>query len=424
MKGYVVNRYFICLECLVLIVLENLIFSADALRVVASNTTWGVTLKDFVPDFERDTGFPVNLEVFGEEQLQQRLMVEFSSGTSSIDVFMTRPPQEGRMMQKNGWYEDLMNFIRNDPEYDIDDYTSGSIQSTRINGVQTSIPVINECEVVFYRKDLFEAAGLKPPETFEDVERIAAKLTDRTKEMYGFMGRGQRSPLVTQFASFFYSCGADWFDQNTGTATLNPPEALEAYEFYGRMLRLYGPEGILNMSWPHCVAVFQQGKCAMYFDSNTLYRMLMDPQKSQVGDKTGVALFPAGPKGRRIYDSTGWAIAMYSRSRNKELAWKFIRYMTDKERTLISQGVHANPGARKSAYANPEGTKNFPPDWVKAVSDTAPYGVGYDRPLVTAVSEVRDFIGTVVMAAIEGRDFKSEADKANKAFQDILNREK
>jgi multiple sugar transport system substrate-binding protein len=190
------------------------------------------------------------------------------------------------------------------------------------------------------------------------------------------------------------------------------------------MLRLYGPEGILNMSWPQCVAVFQQGKCAMYFDSNTLYRMLMDPKNSLVGDKTGVALFPAGPKGRRIYDSTGWAVAMYSGSRNKELAWKFIRYVTDKERTLISQGVHANPGARKSAYANPEGSGNFPPDWVKAVSDTAPYGVGYDRPLVTAVSEVRDFIGAVVMAAIEGRDFKSEADKANKAFQDILDREK
>ncbi|MDR1535514.1 MAG: sugar ABC transporter substrate-binding protein [Planctomycetota bacterium] len=417
------KKYFACLGWLLIVVPLETIYSGDALRVVASNTTWGVTLKDFVPDFEKDSGIRVNLEVFGEEQLQQRLMVEFSSGTSDIDVFMTRPPQEGRMMQKNGWYEDLMSFIRDDPEYDMDDYTPGSIQSTRINGVQTSIPVINECEVLFYRKDLFEEAGLEPPETFAEVEKIAAKFTDRDKEIYGFMARGQRSPLVTQFSSFFYSFGADWFNQDTKTATLNTPEALAAYEFYGRMLRLYGPEGILNMSWPQCVAIFQQGKCAMYFDSNTLYRMLMDPKNSQVGDRTGVALFPSSPNGRRIYDSTGWAIAMYSGSRNKEVAWKFIRYMTDKARTLISQGTHANPGARKSAYANPEGSRNFPPDWVKAVRDTAPYGVGYDRPLVTAVSEARDFIGTVVMAAIEGRDFKFEAEKANKAFQEILDRE-
>ena len=399
------------------------VFSGETIRVVASNTTWGETMKLLVPDFEKDTGIKVNLEVYGEDQLQQKLMVEFATGNSSIDVFMTRPPQEGRMMQKNGWYEDLMNFIKDDPEYDFDDFTVGSIQSTKINGIQTSIPVINECEVLFYRKDLLEAAGLKPPTTFEEIEQAAAKLTDRKNEMYGFLARGQRSPLITQFSSFLYSFGGDWFDRQAMKASINTPEALAAIEFYGRMLRLYGPEGILNMSWPQCSAIFQQGKGAMYFDSNTLYRILLDPKNSTVADKTGVALFPAGPKGRRVYDSTGWAIAMHKGSSKKETAWKFIRYMTDKKRTVITQGVHANPGARKSAYQVPDGVKAFPPDWVEAVSSTAPYGVGYDRPLVTAVSEVRDIIGTVVMTSIEGKDYKAAAERANQLFQEILDKE-
>lgn len=46
-----------------------------------------------------------------------------------------------------------------------------------------------------------------------------------------------------------------------------------------------------------------------------------------------------------------------------------------------------------------------------------------DKPLVAAVGQARDIIGEAVTAAIEGKDYKSAADKANASLQQLLDRE-
>ncbi len=398
--------------------------AGETIRVVLSQTPWGESLKLVIPDFEKETGIKVEAEHYGDEQILQKLSVEFAAGRSTVDVFMTRPPQDAKMMLRNGWYEDLTPYFKDDADYDIGDYFDTSIRATRFDGFQTSIPVNNECEVMFYRKDLFEKAGLKIPDTMAEVEAAAKKLTDRPNEIYGFLARGMQNPLITQFSSFLYGFGADWFDQKTMTATVNTPEALAAIDFFGRMQRLYAPPGATNISWPQCLAIFQQGKAAMFFDSCNMYRQLTDPAASKVWDKTGTAIFPAGPAGRKMYVSHGYGIAIYKQSAHKQAAWKFIRYMTDKKRTVLLQGEYANPCSRKSAYQDPAGVKKFPADWVKAVNDSTQYGVGYDRPMVTAVAEARDMIGAAVVKSIEGGDYKAAADRANQQFQELLNREK
>jgi len=52
------------------------------------------------------------------------------------------------------------------------------------------------------------------------------------------------------------------------------------------------------MSWPQAVAVFAQGKAALYTDADSISENVLNPTKSTVADKTGVAPFPAGPRGR------------------------------------------------------------------------------------------------------------------------------
>ena len=61
-----------------------------------------------------------------------------------------------------------------------------------------------------------------------------------------------------------------------------------------------------------------------------------------------------------------------------------------------------------SVWDDPAGTASFPADWVKAVAASGD-GRGYDRPLVTAVTEARDIIGGAVVTAIEGGDFTAAA---------------
>ncbi len=395
-------------------------YAGTTLRLVGANHPWQVAITPLLAEFEAATGIKVNFEAYGEDQLNQRLTTEFTAGSSDIDVFMQRPLQEARVMQMNGWYEDLAACV-SDPDYDFEDLADGAVGTTTVNGVLTGIPIVTEQEVLYYRKDLLEAAGLSVPTTLDELKAAAEALTDKDNEMYGFVARGQRSPLVTQFSSFLYSMGGDWFDENR-QATINTPEALAAIDLYATMLREYGPPGVLNMSWPQAVAIFAQGNAALYTDASSIYANVLDPELSTVADKTGVAVFPAGPAGSIMYNVTSWGLAMYSGSQNKDAACEFIKWATSKEIVLKTQGEGAVPGARESVWADPAGAAAFPADWVEAVAASA-NGRGYDRPLVTAVTEARDIIGGAVNVAIEGGDFTAAANEANAQFQALLDSE-
>ena len=395
-------------------------YASVTLRLVGANHPWQVAITPMLADFEAQTGIKVNFEALGEDQLNQKLTTEFTAGNSDIDVFMQRPLQDARVMQLNGWYEDLTNCV-SDPDYDFADFADGAVGTTTVNGVLTGVPIVTEQEVLYYRKDLLEAAGLEVPKTLDELKAAAEILTDRNSEMYGFVARGQRSPLVTQFSSFLYSMGGDWFDENR-QATINTPEALAAIDLYGTLLREYGPPGVLNMSWPQAVAIFAQGNAALYTDASSIYSNMLDPEKSAVADKTGVAVFPAGPAGSIMYNVTSWGLSMHSGSRNKEAACEFIKWATSKEVVSKTQGEGAVPGARESVWASPAGSAAFPADWVEAVAASA-NGRGYDRPLVIAVTQARDIIGGAVTVAIEGGDYVAAANDANAQFQALLDSE-
>jgi len=395
-------------------------YAGTTLRLVGANHPWQVAIEPMLAEFEAATGIKVNFEAYGEDQLNQKLTTEFTAGGSDIDVFMQRPLQEARVMQMNGWYEDLANCV-SDPDYDFADFADGAVGTEMVDGVLTGVPIVTEAEVLYYRKDLLEAAGIAVPTTLDELKAAAEALTDKDNEMYGFVARGQRSPLVTQFSSFLYSSGGDWFDADR-QATINTPEALAAIDLYGTLLREYGPPGVLNMSWPQAVAIFAQGNAAMYTDASSIYANVLDPELSAVADKTGVAVFPAGPAGPIMYNVTSWGLAIPSGSQNKEAACEFIKWATSKDIVLKTQGEGAVPGARDSVWADPAGSAAFPADWVTAVAASS-NGRGYDRPLVTAVTEARDIIGGAVTVSIEGGDFETAANDANAQFQALLDGE-
>lgn len=395
-------------------------FKGTTIRLVGANHPWMDAIKPLLPEFETKTGIKVAAEAYGEDQLTQKLTTEFTAGGSDIDVIMQRPLQEARVMKKNGWYEDLTKYAQ-DPAYDFKDFQSGAVDTETVDKFLTGIPIVTEQEILYYRKDLLEAAGLKVPTTIDELMAAAAKLTDKSKGMYGFVARGQRSPLITQFSSYLYSFGGDWNDKS-GKATFDSPEALKAIDTYGTLLRQYGPPGVLNMSWPQAVAVFAQGKVALYTDASAIFNNVLDPKYSQVAGKTGVAKFPSGPSGSVPYSICSWGLAMYSGSQKKGAAWEFIKWATSKEVALKTMEAKV-PGARQSVWDDPKGTANFPKDWVTAVQASAK-GRAYDRPLVTEVGQARDILGQAVVTAIEGGDYKAAAQRANQDYQTLLDSEK
>jgi multiple sugar transport system substrate-binding protein len=395
-------------------------YAGTEIRLIMATHPWLDTIREMLPEFEEKTGIKVQVESYSQEQTSQKISVELVGKSSSLDVIFIRPLDETKLFGRNGWLEPLESYVANDPAYDLDDFIPSALDTARYQGELLGIPITTEREILYYRKDLFEQRGLSVPTTMEELREVAAALHDPANNLYGFASRGRKNVAVTQFAGYLYSFGGQF--QDGDTATLNTPEALAAYEFYGDMLRNYGPPGAVNMHWTEIAAAFAQGQIAMFTDADAIYTNVADPEKSTVSDQVGYAMFPAGPAGAKPYNVASGALAISKFSQKKEAAAEFIKWATSKEIVLRTQAA-GNPGARQSVWNDPESTKNYPADLVEVINKTAEIGVGVDRPQVINVGEARDLISEPITAAIMGLDIKEAADRAQQAFQELIDRE-
>lgn len=392
----------------------------STLRVVLANHPWTDTIKTLIPEFEKAYKVKVNVESYEENQLTPKLTIEFTSGASSVDVFMTRPLQEGRLFFKNKWYNQLNSYInKKDPAWNWNDYPSSAVQAVTINKKIYAVPLVTEWQVVFYRKDLFEKAKIAPPTTLEELEAAAKALHNPEEEMYGIVSRGQRAAAVTQFSSYLYAFGGDFI--KNGRCVLDTPNAIRAFKYYGKLLHNYGPPGVTNMSWPQAQALFASGKAAMWTDASVLIAGLLN-DKSKVANKIGVAVFPAGPAGSHPFMVIPWALSMSNQSKAKKDAWKFIKWASSGEVCKKAQ-LAGNTMSRNSVWNDPAVMAKTNPDLIMTAKKTGSIATPYDRPLMTAVVEARDAIGDVIVKAIEtggNGDIESAAKAATQKVNELL----
>ncbi|UQZ86875.1 putative ABC transporter-binding protein precursor [Paenibacillus konkukensis] len=396
-------------------------FAGKKVTVFALNHPWSDTIKGSIQQLEASTGMKVDFQVIGEDQLQQKLAVQFTTNAASPDVFMYRPYMDKILYHKNGWTSPLNDYVNKDAAYDFADFAKSSIEAATIENKIESIPVFTDQFVLYYRKDILEKNGIAVPATLDELTAAAKKLHDPAHDFYGFVGRGQRNALVTAVSSFVFSQGGDFMKGDK--AAINTPEAIKGFQTYATLIKDYGPQGVLNMSWPQASAIFAQGKAAFYAETASVYKNTTDPEKSLVKDKIGFAKFPAGDAGAKPYNITAWSLAINSKSANKDAAWEFIQWATNKENVLKTQRAGA-PGARSSLWTTKEGIETYPADLAEAIQETMKIGVGHNVPEVISVGEARDAVGSVVVKAALGEDIKAAADQANAEFQAIIDKDK
>ena len=391
---------------------------SDVLRITLANHVWTDIMKEKLAEFEEETGLTVELTQLGEDQLSDQYNVKLNAGTDEIDVMMYRPLQEGKLFAQNGYLADLTANVEDAGDWDWSDFQSGPVEATTYDGTVVGVPLITESEVLYYRTDLLEAAGLEVPQTLDELEAAAKAISEANPGVAGFVARTGRSAAVTQFSSYLFSFGGDFLD---GTeSAIDTSAALEAYEYYGGLLNAYGPENVsTDMSWPEAAAIFAQGQAAFYTDASSLYQNLALEENSTVYDKLGYAPFPEGPAGSKPYSIPSWALGINATSPNQENAWKFIEWATSFDSVLAvqEQGV---PGARTSVWDDPAGTASFPPALAEAIAINAENGVGYDRPLVVNVAEAREIVGEPIVVGITGGDVEDAVEQAQEKFTAFL----
>ncbi|WP_243855115.1 sugar ABC transporter substrate-binding protein [Diaminobutyricimonas sp. TR449] len=395
---------------------------SDVLNVTLANHVWTDIVKEALPEFEEETGIKVTLTQLGEDQLSDQYNVKLNAGTDEIDVMMYRPLQEGKLFAQNGYLAEISDSVGENAEWDWDDFQAGPVGATTFEGEVVGVPIITEREVLYYRKDLLEAAGLEVPTTLEELEEAAETIAAANPGIAGFVARTGVSAAVTQFSSFLHSSGGDFFDED-GNATLDTKEARKAYELYGRLIRKHGPENVsTDMSWPEAMAIFTQGNAAFYTEADSLYKNAADPANSTVSETVGFAQFPAGDEGSRAYNVPSWALGINAASSNYDNAWKFIEWATSKEKTLEIQQAGV-PGPRTSVWEDPAGVETYPADLAEAILASAETGVGYDRPLVISVAEAREIVGAPIVTSITGGDLDAAIAAAQAKFQEFLDEE-
>jgi multiple sugar transport system substrate-binding protein len=397
-------------------------YSGRTINVAIAKQPWSDFITPHIPEFEQLTGIKVRLEVLPEDQNRQKLAIAFTANRGDIDVFGSQRHNEGVKFQKAKWYEPLKPMIDNKaltaPDFDFPDFAPQAINDATVDGSVVGIPLYSELQVMAYRKDLLKQAGLKVPETLDELEAAAKKITDKGKGIYGICMRGKGAATTTVYSGILHSMGGSWADKN-GNPAFTTPEAIKAFDYYGRITREAGTPGAENLHWLQCQNQMAAGKAGFWLDSNIFYATLLDPEKSKVANDIGFAVLPAGSAGHKPAGG-GWYLSISAKSKNKEAAWYFIQWAVSKKNALGAQ-LAAIPTGRLSAWQSPEFVKaDKSPELTKATLDSLKLkGTPSWGPPFVAVGEIRDVLGAVVVTAIQNGDVKAAAEKAQTQIQAI-----
>lgn len=300
-------------------------------------------LADYIPEFEETTGATVNYDTPSFPVYNQRVDLELSTGGSAYDVANITFIYTSRWIGA-GWFTPLDEFIADSnmtpADWEAADFLPGAVRPlSGADGVVYGLPWIADAYMAAAgRFDLLEAEGIAMPDTFDDIVAMCEALHGRDG-IAAFINENHHG---WTWIPYLHGFGGDVFraPPDDLMPTLDTPEAIEAAEYYARLLSEYGPDGVLSYTYDQSLAALRMGR-ANYTTFNQAWLVQMgDPERSQVHETVAYAMMPAGPAGRFPgVASHGWGIPVGSR--NKEAAWEFIKWSLSKElmeRMLHEQG--------------------------------------------------------------------------------------
>jgi sorbitol/mannitol transport system substrate-binding protein len=261
-------------------------------------------------------------------------------------------------------------------------------------------------------------------------------MTDPKAGVYGIClrgkpGWGDNMAFITTMVN---SYGGQWFDMSW-KPQLDTKPWHDAITAYVDLLKKYGPPGSSANSFNEILALYSQGKCAMWIDATIAASFITDPKQSTVADKVAFAQGPYAATQKGANWLWAWALAIPAGTKNADAAQKFINWATSKEYIALmakEKGTWAAvpTGTRKSTYANPEFQKaaKFADAEKKAIDSAnpndstlpkSPY-VGVQFAAIPEFQAIGIAVGQQMSAALAG---KETVDQALKASQTAADRE-
>src|SRR6266700_391724 len=235
-------------------------------------------------------------------------------GSNPPDVFEL--PGVGVDLVKAGAVEPLDDLIADVKS----DFTPASLAPFVVDGKTYGIKMINDPTFVYYRKSLFQKAGLQPPTTVDELIKAAKTLS--SGKMKGIYIGPDGGVDALQFMAL-WSSGGDLLSADNTKVTFNTDRTAQALL---KIHELNASGGVLpdapTFWWDP--SAFTQGLVAMQWCG--LWAM---PGITKVlGDDFGIFPFPAlDAKGTPATINGGWAEMVSAKSKNKDAAKDYVKYL-------------------------------------------------------------------------------------------------
>ncbi len=207
------------------------------------------------------------------------------------------------------------------------------VANNRVGGRFVAVPWFTDAGVLYYRKDLLAKYGYAPPETWDDLTRIAAAIQKGergagNKRIWGYVFQAKASESLTCNAlEWVSSHGGGSFLAPDRTYTADNPRAAAALDRAASWVGTISPRGVLNYDEETSRGVFQTGNAV--FMRNWPYAWaLAQADSSPIRGKVGVVALPAGPGGESAATLGGWQLAVSRYSEHPEAAKSLVRYLT------------------------------------------------------------------------------------------------
>jgi multiple sugar transport system substrate-binding protein len=317
------------------------------------------------PDWERLTGGHVNVVAVGFQTIYDKALLDASTGTNAFDAYVFNPQWLGDFTGP-GYLLDLTDRVNNDAQLDWQDIGPFFRDfNASYNGKVYTIPLDGDFHMVYYRKDLLEKDGLKPPATWDDYLTVAQKYNgqdlngDGTPDYGSCIAKKKGAQsywwIISIAGGLLQGKGTNdgaFFNTSDMSPLFGQNEAItKALETYAKTAEFGAPDE-LNQDVGATRGAFTTGRCALTMDWGDIGTLTPG---TYAQDKTGATITPGWKQvldrasGKLVAcDATtcpnavdgvnyapfasfgGWSGAVNAKSpaANQDAAYDFLSYMS------------------------------------------------------------------------------------------------
>lgn len=329
-------------------------FSGQTLDVVLNASFFNdpasaAVLNDGKALFEELSGATVNFIPLPENQMYDQVRLEMSINSGAYDMMHT-----GAGGAKDYGLSGYLIGLPMPP--DADDFFQGDLQQYMVGDTLYGIPMVADTNILYWRTDLFEAAGLDPndpPETYDELREYALRLTTDVNglhpgdegfdpnniQIYGLGFKGVSGLASSwEWYNYLYAFGGDLMDDEYNV-TIDSPEAIESLQWVVDNYREYGlyPADTTTYDYTEFHTLFIQGRMAMAINWPYMWSLAQNPDQSQV-----VGLVNVGRKPGQVTHGGnigGWSWNVFTMSDTPELATAFAAFMSGPDISLAWGGA-------------------------------------------------------------------------------------